>query len=219
MARMRNIEVRDASSLPPVRKSSPPRKTGDQLIQDKHAKWRRQILLAKRREEEQKQQKRQKQRQQQQAPGCVVDPRSQPGKILEQLLRSAACGVDLDDSSNSYGDFSSSDSSEERVAHQKIENVIRRNRKLASPSSDGRSEARAEALQLEGQAELSSSLVSEHSSQAVSVTDKNFIKAFIHVSQQEYASSVCDVVIQNQQVSDIDFIHLNHRRPPMKEFP
>jgi hypothetical protein len=230
MARMRNVEVRDAAFLPPVHTSSPPRKTGDQVIQDKHAKWRRQIQRAKQREEQLKQQH--QQQQQQVAAGCVaINPRSQPGKILEQLLRSAACGVDLDDSispadSYSAGDSYSSDSSEDRVVPQQIEKGVRRNGKQVSPSRNGHAKAKAKALALEGPAQLSSPLLSEHSSQmashvssAVSVTDKNFIKAFIHVSQQEYASLVSNVVTRNKLVSDIVLTYLNYRKPPMKAFP
>jgi hypothetical protein len=182
MARMRNVQVREASLLPPS-VPSPPRKTGEQVIQDKHAKWRRHMQrVAKEREA-----KRIKQRDQ---PSSVLCSAPRPSTLLQRLL-TANCTGELqvctavedgdsvtDSLSRSYSEEESSDENPEEVLTQ-------RNGKLVIPTTnrlyqpDQRLESDDKAQEF---SEQDCNGANNDAKSVGTITDKNFIQDFIHVS-------------------------------------
>lgn len=185
MARMRSVEIRDASFLP-LNTIFPPRVTGEQAIQDKHAKWRRQILRAKQKEEENKKQKRQLQKE----GGCnIANSQSVSLKLIEQLFQSANCGKVPDDVVTHEDIFTATQSYPSESHNAAVLAVtdpvitpVRRRSKLASPTLRGLEEPpsleedRIDCVLREQPSQAESQVIS-----TVSLTDKNFIKAFTHV--------------------------------------
>jgi len=189
MARMRNVEVRDASFLPPA-PASPPRKNGEQAIQDKHAKWRRQIQLAK-----QKEAQHNKELEGQVVCGAVTRTQDATRKLFEQLLRSTNCVGELEDSISYVESFSVAESHNRSYSGESSDDEVDRpgglqpllcvdinhQTKLASPKRKGLQNVRKSDIEDDEQilSQLGSRDASENSS-IVSVSDKNFIKVYIH---------------------------------------
>lgn len=196
MARMRSGEVPDASFLP-LNTLSPPRVTGEQAIQDKHAKWRRQIQRAKQKEEENKKLKRQLQKE----GGCnIANSQTVSLKLLEQLFQSANCGKVPDDLVSPEDTFvtTQSYSSDPHNAavlagNPSITTPVRQRSKLTSPTIRGPEEppsSERDRMDSVVNEQTSSSQAESQLISTVSLTDKNFIKAFTHVRNYTYIADL-----------------------------